>query len=149
MFFIGLGSLFESLTYLWLWIAIAFAIIEAFTVGIVSIWFSIGAIAALLTSLITDNLFIQLVVFLMTSAFLLVKTRKIAVEKLKIGQHKTNIDGLIGEECIVTTAIKSFEPGEVKLNGKIWRAVSESHQAYEVGELVYVLRIEGVSIIIK
>lgn len=149
MFFLFTTILGESFTYLWLWIAIAFAVIEAVTVGIVSIWFAIGALAAMLTSVFIDQLFIQFIVFFTVSAFLLVKTRKIAVEKLKIGQHKTNIDELMGEECVVFTAITPFEPGEVKLNGKIWRAMSESHQNYEVGELAHVLRIEGVTIIIK
>lgn len=138
-----------SYTYMWLWIAIGFAIIEAITVGIVSIWFALGAVAAMLASLVIGDLFIQVLVFAVVSAFLLVKTRKIAVEKLKIGQHKTNIDELIGEECAVVTAIEAHETGEVKLNGKIWRAVSESHQAYKVGDLANVMRIEGVTIIIK
>lgn len=139
----------SSYTYMWLWIAIAFAIIEAITVGIVSIWFSIGAVAALLASLIIGDLFLQILVFFVTSAFLLMKTRKIAVEKLKIGQHKTNIDELIGEECVVVKAIEPQKAGEVKLRGMIWRVVSESNQAYNVGELAQVLRIEGVTIIIK
>ena len=35
-------------TWLWFWIAIAFAVIEALTLGIVSIWFAIGALVAML-----------------------------------------------------------------------------------------------------
>jgi len=149
MFFFVTNGFVGTMTDLWLWLAIAFTVIEFITVGIVSIWFAIGALVAMLSSLFIQNLFIQFLVFVTSSAFLLIKTRKIAVEKLKIGQHKTNIDGLIGEECIVTKSIEPFEPGEVKLNGKSWRAISESHHPYEVGELVHVLRIEGVSVIIK
>jgi len=134
---------------MWLWIAIAFAIIEAITVGIVSIWFSIGAVAALLASLIIGDLFLQILVFFATSAFLLMKTRKIAIEKLKIGQHKTNVDELIGEECVVVKAIEHNLPGEVKLRGMTWRVSSESNQTYDVGDIVHVLRIEGVTIIVK
>jgi len=138
-----------SPTNVWLWVAIAFVIIEIITVGIVSIWFAIGALAAIITSLFTDQLFIQILVFIIVSAFSLMSTRKIVVEKLKIGQQKTNIDELIGEECVVVAKIDPNKAGEVKLQGKYWRAVSETNQFYEVGELVTVLRIEGVTIVVK
>ena len=149
MWLLATSIISGSFTYMWLWIAIIFAIIEGITIGIVSIWFSIGALVALLASLFIQDLFLQILVFFVTSAFLLVKTRKIAIEKLKIGQHKTNIDELIDEECVVVKAIEHNLTGEVKLRGMTWRASSDSNQTYDVGDLVHVLRIEGVTIIVK
>ena len=68
---------------------------------------------------------------------------------LSAGVGKTNIDELIGKEAVVIKAIEPYMAGEVKLDGKIWRAVSESKRVYQVDEIVVVLRIEGVTIITK
>ncbi|MBQ1785853.1 MAG: NfeD family protein, partial [Turicibacter sp.] len=62
---------------------------------------------------------------------------------------KTNIDELIVKEAVVIKEIEPYIAGEVKLDGKEWRAVSESKQVYKVDEVVVVLRIEGVTIITK
>lgn len=136
-------------TWLWFWIAIAFAVIEALTLGIVLIWFAIGALVAMLFAFVIDSFIVQLLIFLGVSLVLVATTRKVAVEKLKIGQVKTNVDELIGKEAVVVKEIRPYTTGEVKLDGKVWRAMSESKQVYKVDEIVTVLRIEGVTIIIK
>lgn len=148
---ISLTSLVSGipLTWLWFWVAVAFAVIEAVTLGIVSIWFAIGALVAMLFAFVIDSFLVQLLIFLAVSLILVAATRKVAVEKLKIGQTKTNVDELIGQEAVVVKEIKPHAPGEVKINGKVWRAVSESHQSYKVNEIVTVLRIEGVTIFTK
>jgi len=138
-----------SFTWLWLLIAVTFAVIEAMTLGIVSIWFAIGALVAMLVAFLVDSFIVQLLVFLAVSLILVATTRKVAMDKLKIGRTKTNIDELIGKEAVVIKDIQPYMAGEVKLDGKIWRAVSESKRVYKVDEIVVVLRIEGVTIITK
>jgi len=138
-----------SFTWLWLLIAVTFAVIEAMTLGIVSIWFAIGALVAMLVAFLVDSFIVQLLVFLAVSLILVATTRKVAMDKLKIGRTKTNIDELIGKEAVVIKDIQPYMAGEVKLDGKIWRAVSESKRVYQVDEIVVVLRIEGVTIITK
>ena len=148
---VSLTSLVLGIPFTWLWflIAIAFAVIEAFTLWIVSIWFAIGALVAMLFAFVIDSFIVQLLIFLGVSLVLVATTRKVAVEKLKIGQVKTNVDELIGKEAVVVKEIRPYTTGEVKLDGKVWRAMSESKQVYKVDEIVTVLRIEGVTIIIK
>ena len=68
---------------------------------------------------------------------------------LKVGKEKTNLDDLIGKEAVVTKEILPYVAGEVKLEGKFWRSMSESKQTYDEGAIVTVLRIEGVTIIVK
>lgn len=149
MFFLTALSFSSSLTSFWFWLAVIFGIVEAVTIGIVSIWFAAGALAAMLVSLATGNFLIQFGVFLGVSAFLLLRTRSIVKDRLKIGQHKTNLDGLIGEECLVTRSLSGHEVGEVELKGKLWRARSESHALYEAGQVATALRIEGVTVILE
>ena len=62
------------LPWLWFLLATIFGIIEAMTLGIVSIWFAIGALAAMLTSIFIDSVMIQIFIFLATSLILIVKT---------------------------------------------------------------------------
>lgn len=87
-----------SFTWLWLLVAVTFGLIEAMTLGIVSIWFAIGALGAMLVAFIIDSFMIQLLVFLAVSLILVATTRKVAMDKLKIGRIKTNIDELIGKD---------------------------------------------------
>ena len=134
---------------MWIVIAVIAAIIEGCTPQLVSIWFAIGALVAMLVAFIVDSFMIQLLVFLTVSLILVATTRKVAMDKLKIGRIKTNIDELIGKEAVVIKDIEPYMAGEVKLDGKVWRAVSESKQVYKVDEVVVVLRIEGVTIITK
>lgn len=134
----------------WLFVAIFFALVEAVTVGITSIWFAVGALSAMVVALVlTDWIILQIVVFLGVTAFMLLKTRKIAVEKLKIGAQKTDRDLLVGAEAIVTAQIRPHDYGEVKVSGRPWRAKSESNRQYEPGDVVTVLRIEGVTLYLE
>ena len=61
-----------NMTIVWLVIFLFLILVEIMTVGLVSIWFAIGSIAALLTSYFTDSLLGQVVVFLLVSVITLV-----------------------------------------------------------------------------
>ena len=58
--------------YLWLGAVILFGVVEALTVGIVSIWFSIGALAALIAAALHAAPWLQITVFLAVSAAALI-----------------------------------------------------------------------------
>ena len=64
------------LTVIWVAAMILFAALEAATVGaLVSIWFAAGGVAGLITSLFTESLWVQLLVFFVVSGLLLAATR--------------------------------------------------------------------------
>ena len=72
---------------IWLIIAIVFGIAEAMTLGLTMIWFSVGAIFAMGTAFLTDNVFIQVLVFALVSVVMLfVFTRKL----IKLNRDKNN-----------------------------------------------------------
>ena len=58
-------------TILWLAAIVAFIAVEAATTALVSVWFAIGAAAAMLTSFFTPSLGIQAAVFAVVSAIAL------------------------------------------------------------------------------
>ena len=72
----------STMTIIWLVIAIVMGVLEACTVQLVSLWFAIGGVAACITSLFTDKLTIQLIVFVVVTAIALAVTRPI-VKRMK------------------------------------------------------------------
>jgi len=147
---IGLEGISIGMPVFWLIAAIIFAVSEALTVGLVTIWFAGGALVALAAALLGVGIPVQVVLFFVVSVGLLVSTRKLFVNKLKTGKSKTNVDALIGEEAMVLTEIKPFEPGSIKLRGQEWTAVAkEDSLTIESGKIVKVVAIEGVKAVVK
>lgn len=135
---------------IWIIIAVIFAVIEAFTMGLTTIWFTVGGIAACIIALIGGPLILQVAVFLIVSIILLYFTRPLAENRLKIGHEKNNIEQMINKIALVTETIKPYHPGQVKLNGLVWTAVTEAEdEVFEVNDLVRVVRIEGVKLIVE
>ena len=110
--------------YIWLIIAITLAIIEMTTINLVSIWFIISSLVAMVTSLFTDNIIVQIAIFVLIGLLLLILTKK-AMKKLIPIKEKTNIDRIIGMKGIVTEKITKKTPGEVKVDGKTWTAIAD------------------------
>lgn len=143
-------SIVNLMPAFWLIVGVIFAVAEALTVGLVTIWFTGGAIVALIAALLGASTPVQVVLFLVVSIGLILTTRKLFVGKLKTGRTKTNVDALVGEEAKVLTEIKPFEPGSVKLKGQEWTAVAKDDDlTIASGEIVKVVAIEGVKAIVK
>lgn len=138
-----------STAILWLILAIVCLAIEANTVALTSIWFAAGALLAMICSLFGFSLKVQIIIFLVSSIILLTFTRKLFVDKLKTGKEKTNVDALIGEVGIVTEEIAPFNPGQVKVNGQMWTAVTgDDTTTIAKGQPVKIVAIEGVKLIV-
>jgi len=135
----------------WIWVAltILLAIIEAFTLGLTTIWFAIAALVMVFLSFLPIPIVFQILIFLAISAVLLIFTRPVAIKKFKIGRVKTNIDNLIGKHALVIRQISEFEMGQVKLNGQLWSARSENNEVITEGIKCEVVRIEGVQVIVR
>lgn len=134
--------------YGWLAVMVLAIVVEAISLGLTSVWFAFGALAAWLVSLVVDSFAIQITVFLVVSLVLLIGIRPFAVKGLKIGRHRTNADALVGREGFV---LKSIEPlsttGQVKVGAQIWTAVSD--ESLTEGVKVQVLEIQGVKLVVK
>ena len=132
--------------YVWLIITIALAIIEMSTVNLVSIWYIISSIFAMIISLLTDNINIQVTVFVLGGTILLILTKD-AIKKILPEKIKTNIDRIIGMEGIVTKEITKKVSGEVKVDGKHWTAVAE--ERIPVDTVVEILEINSTKLKVK
>lgn len=137
-------------TIIWLIVAVVMAVVEAATVQLVSIWFALGAAAGCITSLFTESVSIQLIVFAVVSAIALMITRPL-VKRIKVKKAEaTNSDRFIGKEAVVIEAIdNAAAKGMVKVGTSKWTARSADDCPIEAGATVSVTAIEGVKLIVK
>lgn len=137
----------------WLVLLVVFLIVEALTLGLVTIWFAGGALAAILVSLLTSNVFIQAAVMIVVSVALLLLFVFLIKPKLGAFSTKaepTNADRVIGMEGIVTESIQPDEGvGLVKVGGQVWSAITEDRSALEAGQRIVVKEIKGVKLIVN
>lgn len=132
--------------YVWLAITIILAILEMSTVNLVSIWYIISSIIAMLISLFTDNIIIQITAFVLIGTILLIVTKDL-VKRLVPEKTKTNIDRIIGMDGVVTAKITKKTPGEVKVDGKFWTAIAE--ETIPVDSTVKILEINSTKLKVK
>ena len=134
---------------LWLALLIVFLLVEASTVTMVSIWFMAGSLAAMIVSFLGGQIWLQVVVFLVVSAALLICLRPFAKKYLTPRIVKTNVDSVVGTKGRVTAAIDNGEAaGQVKLGAMEWSARSTDGSPIEKGTLVTVDRVEGVRVFV-
>lgn len=132
--------------YTWLIIVVLLAIIEMITTSLVSIWFILSGILAMIASIFTDNITIQISIFVLFGVLFMLLTRK-TIKKIIPKKEKTNLDRIIGMEGIVTEKITKNQPGEVKVDGKKWTAVSD--KSIPEGNVVKILEINSTKLIVK
>ena len=140
---------FTISSLVWLILLIAFVVVEALTVSLVSIWFAAGAVAALIVSGFTSSWLVQFAVFAVVSAVALAATRPLVKKYITSRTQPTNADMLIGQECLVTEDIDNLAGrGAVSVGGKVWTARAQPDAPIPAGTAAIVLRIEGVKLIV-
>ena len=133
----------------WLILIVLFLIAEAGTVSMVSLWFAAGSLAALLTALLGGAAWLQILVFLVVSAGLLLALRPLVRRYITPKLTATNVDSVVGSTGLVTAAIDNVAAaGQVKLGAMEWTARSTSGEPIPEGTLVKVDRIEGVKVFV-
>lgn len=134
----------------WFVLLVVFVLIEANTVTLVSAWFAFGALAAMITSLLGGQLWLQVVLFFAVSAGLLLALRPMVRKYFTPKLAKTNVDSVIGQKGYTTAAIDNLSStGQVKLGGMYWSARSTFGDPIPEGTLVKVDRIEGVKVFVS
>ena len=140
-----------DMTVVWLVAMIVLLVIEGVVPGLISIWFALGALAALVSALLHAPLWLQIVWFLVVSIAALALTRPLAKKYINAKTQPTNADMLIGKECVVRESIDNvLGAGAVSVDGKVWTARTESDEVrLQEGSRAVVVRIEGVKLIVK
>ena len=138
-------------TIYWLAIFVILLIIEIVTIGLTTIWFAGGALAAMAAGLIGFETGIQILVFLVVSVLLLVLTRPIAVKYFNQERQKTNAESLIGQQALVLEDIDTLQAaGLVEVRGQEWSAkTDEPNGKIAKNKVVVIEGIQGVKLIVR
>ena len=126
-------------------------VIEAITMGLTTIWFAGGALAAFFVALAGGPMLLQIGVFLVISTLLLIFTRPAAAKFMNQKVERTNVDSLIGKHAVVTETVDNLKgTGRVQIGGADWKARSgEESLILSKDEIVKVSRVDGVKLIVN
>ncbi|OIJ86057.1 NfeD family protein [Streptomyces colonosanans] len=110
---------------------------------------AVGAVAAAVVSGLGGGAVLQVAVFAIVSVALIVVVRPIAARhRSHQPQLATGIDALKGKQAVVLERVDG-NGGRIKLAGEVWSARSlDTERAYEVGEEVDVVDIEGATALV-
>ncbi|MET8861015.1 NfeD family protein [Streptomyces sp. NPDC004579] len=110
---------------------------------------SVGAVAGAVTAGLGGGVVVQTLVFVVVSVALIAVVRPIATRHRRRPELATGIEALKGKQAIVLERVDGSGAGRVKLGGEIWSARSlDGAQAYEVGQEVDVVDIDGATAIV-
>ncbi|MFF0018646.1 NfeD family protein [Streptomyces sp. NPDC005374] len=111
--------------------------------------FAVGAVAAAVSAGLGGDAVVQVLVFVVVSVALIAVVRPIANRhRSQRPQLVTGIDALKGKQAVVLERVDSAG-GRIKLAGEVWSARAlDTGRAYDVGQEVDVVDIEGATAII-
>ena len=136
----------DNLLIMWIALAIVFAVIEALTLQVVTIWFAVGSLGAIIANVVNASPLVLVALSILT----LVIARPYLKKFTKTKVQPTNADVCIGKQAIVTEEINNtLSTGQAKIQGVIWTARStEDNTVIPEGATVTVKAIEGVKLIV-
>lgn len=142
-------NLSSSPLVLWIAVIIISAVIEAASVQLLTIWFAIGAFAALIADACSAPFYIQIFIFLFVSIVLLVFTRPI-LKKLMNKNQKTDVNSEVGKTGTVTTEINPQKnEGRVMLGDVSWIAKSKDMSVIPADAKVKIEAVDGTTLIVS
>lgn len=140
-----------NIAIFWIALIIILCIIELMTVGLTTIWFAGGALAALVLDLVKAPVWLQIVVFFIVALIMLFFTRPWAIKYLKPRQVKTNYEELIGKQARVTELVDNQTgTGAAVVNGQTWTArAAQDGTQIPVDTITEITDIQGVKLFLK
>ncbi len=148
----GILSLSPSmLNLIWISLFIVLLLIEIFTVGLTTIWFSIGALAAAGANTLGADLGVQIILFFAVSIILMLLTRPWAAKYLNRNRLKTNYESKIGEIIKITERVDNLkQTGKSIVDGQEWTVRSQDDNVIlEKDDLAKVITVSGVKLIVE
>lgn len=137
-------------TTLWLILCGLCLIIEIFTVSFLMFFPGVGAFLAFIAALLGANVTVQSIVFVLSSAIMIIFIRPLVTKLFKTKDVAMNSNALIGKNGIVLKEIKGDEKiGQVKVAGEVWSAICEEGITIAKDSKISVVSISGVKLIVK
>lgn len=138
------------MTIFWFVLFLGLLIFELATMGLYTVWFAIGALAATGVSMAGGPIWLQAAVFFLLSLLLLLSVRPFATKYFNTSRTKTNVDTMLGKTVIVTKTIDNQAgEGEAVYEGMPWSVRSVENIVIPEGSRVKVEKVEGVKLLVK
>ncbi len=135
---------------IWIVLCGIFLIGEIFTVSFLLFWPGIGAFLAFITYLLGFSLKVQIAVFVISTALMLIFMKPLVKKLFKTHDTPMNSDAIIGKHAIVIKKIDNLEStGQVKVNGELWSALSDDDEIIDENSAVEIVGLEGVKLKVK
>lgn len=135
---------------LWIAAAVVFLVVEAATAAMNSIWFMVGALAALAAAALGAPVWTQVLLFVAVSGICFALLYPRLKNSLRRDRQATNADMVLGQECVVTQRIDNLAgTGAVSVAGRTWTARSAGGETIELGAVVVAQSIQGVKLIVS
>ncbi len=145
MFLVAEGINALHLT-VWILVFIIAIVVEISTQELVSIWFSVGAIPAIILAAFGLSFWWQLGTFAVVSAIAFVLSQIFLKKKIKINSSATNADSLVGNEILVVSRVTPTSIGEGRVRDVVWTIASD--ETIEKDEFAIVKEIKGNKLIV-
>lgn len=130
----------------WILVFIIAIVVEISTQELVSIWFSVGAIPAIILAAFGLSFWWQLGTFAVVSAIAFVLSQIFLKKRIKINSSATNADSLVGNEILVVSRVTPTSIGEGRVRDVVWTIASD--ETIEKDEFAIVKEIKGNKLIV-
>jgi len=140
----------ERTWIIWLVLLVASLVLEAISLQLFSIWFAVGALAAVIAYLLGAEIWLQVVIFVVVTGASLAATRPL-VRRLQVKKPQaTNADRYVGQNAVVIEKIDNIKgTGQVKVLGQVWAARTPDGSEIPKGASVRTLSIEGAKLFVE
>lgn len=94
--------------------------------------------------LAVDSYLLSLIIIILLSLAYIFFFRTKLQKRLAVTTHATNADALIGQKALVKKQITKARPGQIVIDGEVWRA--EAAESIDEGEEVIIQSVSGVTL---
>lgn len=134
---------------IWVVVLLITLLLEFESQQLVTIWFSVGSILALILAAFNVHYIWQIASFVVLSTVLVLATRPLSRRFMRREIVATNIDSIIGKQGTIITDVSLDVRGEVKVEGRIWVAFVTTNIRIEKGIKVVVMDVEGNKLLVE
>ena len=136
---------------LWTLVCVVALILEVSSGTFYLMCFAIGAVGAVVVSLMGTPLWLQVLVFSVISAVSVFCVRPLLVKCLHLVQKErlSNASALVGRQGVVIEPISAERPGYVRVDGDEWRAVTADGTMIERGVNVRITAMNSIVVTVE
>ena len=143
-----MAAFFGGELILWIAVLIVAVIVEIGTVQIVSIWFAVGAFAAIVSMLFGAPLLVQIIVFVAVSFILILVTRPVVSKMMKKTAGVVKVNDEVGKRVRAVETVTSVS-GRVVLGDVHWMAVTEGEKTVAAGSEAVVKSVKETVLVVE